>query len=207
MKINSTTKLEYGAVILIPYREHHVIKYHDWMCSEELQTLTASEPLSLDEEYAMQKEWHNDEEKLTFIVLSKKAYEHDQTTNKTIREIDAMIGDVNAFFSVADPSEVELDIMIAEKEHQGFGCGTQSICLIIYYILLNFTGINQFIVKINETNQPSIRLFEKLGFTQYDYLGAFKQICMKLVVNENRFAAINSNVCNINEINIDPNYV
>lgn len=37
-------------------------RYHEWMKSPELQQLTASEPLSLQQEYDMQKSWREDDD-------------------------------------------------------------------------------------------------------------------------------------------------
>jgi len=38
-----------------------ITRYHKWMEDTNLRQLTASEPLSLDEEYNMQQSWLNDE--------------------------------------------------------------------------------------------------------------------------------------------------
>ncbi|XP_054715955.1 N-acetyltransferase 9-like protein isoform X2 [Uloborus diversus] len=75
MKINSCTKIIGSKIVLIPYREHHVPKYHLWMQDKELLDLTASERLSLEEEYAMQKSWFEEEDKCTFIVLDKNIFD------------------------------------------------------------------------------------------------------------------------------------
>jgi hypothetical protein len=59
-------------VILVPYLEIHVPRYHQWMKSSFLLETTASEPLSLEEEHKMQASWRKDEDKLTFIILDHR---------------------------------------------------------------------------------------------------------------------------------------
>ena len=198
MKLNIKSKIEGTKVTLVPYREHHVIKYHKWMSDPELLLLTASEPLSIDDEYEMQKTWQNDENKLTFIILNKSNF--DKNTN----EIETMIGDVNAFLSSENDNDItdiiEIDVMISEKDYRSNGFGSESVYLIMYYCLKNFENLKEFIVKINEDNEASIKMFEKIGFYKYDYLRAFKQICMKFPINRvNLF----KNECILNTLKIE----
>lgn len=50
------------------------------MQDEEIQELTASLPLTIEEEYQMQQTWLNDQDKCTFIILSRQLFEqtHDE---------------------------------------------------------------------------------------------------------------------------------
>lgn len=97
MKLNISSKITGDRVILVPYRRHHVEKYNSWMSSKEIQELTSSEPLSLEEEYSMQKSWQEDDDKLTFIVLRRDLYEASTLATVEERETQSMIGDVNVF--------------------------------------------------------------------------------------------------------------
>ncbi|KAF9611229.1 hypothetical protein IFM89_027779 [Coptis chinensis] len=64
--------IEGEKVILVPYMKQHVPKYHDWMQDPDLLQATASEPLTLDQEYQMHHSWTQDPNKYTFIILDKQ---------------------------------------------------------------------------------------------------------------------------------------
>lgn len=72
MLLNANTVLFNSSICLVPYVKEHVIPYHKWMQSPILQSQTASEPLTLEEEYEMQSSWSTDPQKLTFIIHFKE---------------------------------------------------------------------------------------------------------------------------------------
>ena len=73
MRSNYHTVLLGRRVVLVPYRPQHVAQYHRWMADPYLQHMTGSEPLSLEEEVEMQRQWADDDDKCTFIVLERAA--------------------------------------------------------------------------------------------------------------------------------------
>lgn len=149
-------------ILLVPYSPHHVPTYHTWMQSPELQLLTASEPLTLDEEYAMQFSWRQDADKLTFILCT--APTRTDIEEITPEQDDApgmMLGDVNLFIYQDDDDEGdaeeeneeesvrkttqtskkpkpnligELEIMIAPPSHRGKGYAKAALHAFLWYI-------------------------------------------------------------------------
>ncbi|KAJ9633536.1 hypothetical protein H2204_006919 [Knufia peltigerae] len=164
----------------------------DLTLCQEIQEATASEPLTLDEEYDMQQSWRTDADKLTFIVC--RPGETETTIRHGSLDVDAMIGDVNMFISITEDdagSQLlvgELELMIAERSEHRKGYGRATLLAFVRYIVTNEERILQelmsdqthaaaieprprsrsrldhFAVKIGQTNHGSIALFESLGF-------------------------------------------
>ncbi|WKX99539.1 hypothetical protein Q1695_014429 [Nippostrongylus brasiliensis] len=173
MRLNENTKIIGEKVVLVPYEEKHVPNYHRWMEDAELRRLTGSERLSLEEEYEMQRNWRLDEDKLTFIILSKKR------VDACCSEAESMVGDVNVFLQDEGQSG-ELEVMVAEKTEWGGGVATEAVSLMISYVLKHLE-IEQFIVKITDDNAASLHLFKnKLKFEQVSHSDAFKEYTLQL---------------------------
>ncbi|XP_026726354.1 N-acetyltransferase 9 isoform X2 [Trichoplusia ni] len=153
MKLNSNTKIVGRNVILVPYREYHVPRYHEWMKSEDLQKLTASEPLTLEEEYDMQKSWCEDDD-------------------------NAMIGDTNIFMTDNEITAGEIEIMIAEEAARGKKMGWEAVILMLLYGIkhLNLKTIE---AKISLTNIISIKMFNKLGFEEKSTSEIFQEVTLE----------------------------
>ena len=102
--------------------------YHEWMQDEYLLDVTASEPLTMQQEVEMQQEWRDDEKKCTFIILARDLLNSGEYSDISIppapsnkghpektyypklveQTLDAMIGDINLFLS-EEEDEVDID--------------------------------------------------------------------------------------------------
>ncbi|KAJ7029377.1 GNAT domain-containing protein [Mycena alexandri] len=224
MRVNAGTVLVGDKVVLVPYLPEHVPKYHKWMEDEELRELTASEPLTLEEEYEMQRsaldrtfcldfeslnpeKWQLDDDKLTFIVCARP--ESDILQPSPLNPHDPrvaslpMIGDVNIFLHGSPGDEVyaEAEIMIAEREYRRRGFAFEALQLMLgyatasssgYFLCENPSSIREalqdsplpisptsLLVRISESNVPSIHLFEKLGFRVTKRVEVFTEVEMR----------------------------
>jgi RimJ/RimL family protein N-acetyltransferase len=133
------------------------------MQDPDLQAATASEPLSMTEEYDMQRSWRTDNDKLTFIVCQSR--EEPQNASQTMRggqddRPERMIGDINLFLfepededhddddddvdsgvqasnSTKTPNALvgEIELMIARKDLHRQGYGRAALLSFTAYIL------------------------------------------------------------------------
>nr|XP_009386269.1 PREDICTED: N-acetyltransferase 9-like protein isoform X3 [Musa acuminata subsp. malaccensis] len=141
-------------VILVPYMREHVPTYHRWMQDPALLAATASEPLTLHQEYQMHGSWTQDPLKHTFILLDKQL--------------------IQGGFVPGDPHVEEIEIMIAELTSRQKGLGKESILMMMAFAVERY-GIHTFRAKIAESNAASINLFRKLGYVDASYSEVFKE--------------------------------
>lgn len=181
MRLNEHTKLLGQRVILVPYEARHVPKYHEWMSSAALRDLTASEELTLSEEYEMQRSWRKDDDKLTFIVLCAATYA------KTNDEIEAMVGDTNLFLRTEENEQTEgnsqqivaeAEIMIASPEARGKGLGREALLLMLKYAQEHLT-VAKFEAKINMDNAISLRMFKSFQFNEVRRVEVFHEVTLE----------------------------
>ncbi|BAT88995.1 N-acetyltransferase 9-like protein isoform X1 [Vigna umbellata] len=177
-----SVSLEGEKVILVPYMEAHVPKYHQWMKDPSLLQATASDPLTLQQEYQMQLSWFQDPSKETFIVLDKDLvvgqFSHGEP------HLEAMVGDVNLFMNdLDDPHVAEVEIMIAEPKSRRKGLGKESVLMMMTFAIEKL-GINMFLTKIADSNGASLDMFKKLGFVQTSYSNIFKEVTLELQVTQ-----------------------
>jgi len=191
MRVNAHTAIVGDTVILVPYRTEHVEKYHLWMQSAELRELTASDELTLEQEYAMQRSWQEDEDKLTFIILARPLEPTPSNLELTNEDIGAlpMIGDVNLFFknSREDPEfEVECEVMIAEPAYRGQRRAHAALALLLSYACDKLdVGKGSFVARIGAANTRSIALFSNLGFKVVRTISVFDEVEMRVLDTDN----------------------
>ncbi|XP_028823011.1 alpha/beta-tubulin-N-acetyltransferase 9 isoform X1 [Denticeps clupeoides] len=179
MRLNENTLLDGEDVVLVPYTAEHVPRYHRWMASPDLQKLTASEPLTLEQEYDMQRSWRQDDDKCTFIILDKHAW-----ADPASREEDCMVGDVNIFLTdPQEPSLAELEIMIAEPGYRGRGLGKEVTRMMMCYGVAKL-GIRKFQAKIGLDNIISIAMFKKFHFQELSVSEVFREITLEMTVDD-----------------------
>ncbi|QYS94689.1 N-acetyltransferase domain-containing protein [Trichoderma simmonsii] len=164
MKINQTISISTSKALLVPYEAHHVLTYHEWMKDPAIQEATASEPMTLEEEYENQESWRTSHDKLTFIVcepLSGAANNENDEARQIKAQADdspdKMKGDINFFLYPADEDDDEevveprekstirltgeVDVMIANTQHRGKGVGEAAVRSILSYIRRNLPEI------------------------------------------------------------------
>ncbi|KKA27294.1 hypothetical protein TD95_003135 [Thielaviopsis punctulata] len=120
MKLNKDTAVSTPQVLLVPYEPRHVPLYHEWMQDPAIQEATASEPLSLREEFENQESWRASADKLTFILCAPLSDAGAAVAAGTADAAPRMRGDINLFLTEA---------VLSDDDDEGFTApGSGSCC-------------------------------------------------------------------------------
>ncbi|KFM07817.1 N-acetyltransferase 9, partial [Aptenodytes forsteri] len=178
MKINQNTVLQGQRVTLVPYTSAHVPRYHEWMQSEELQRLTASEPLSLEQEYEMQRSWQDDAD--------------SEDLKRFLRVGGSDVTYSSFFFSLPHHGCSALISILCwsgsrslpkKPSYRGRGFGKEATLMMMSYGVRNL-GITTFEAKIGQENEASICMFKKLHFKEVAVNSVFQEVTLRLDVSD-----------------------
>jgi len=149
-----------------------------WMMDPEIQLATASEPLSLEEELAMQISWAIDEKKCTFIILDPTTADTPGTGH---HGLGGMAGDVNLFWNDHDDElhTAEIEIMVAAKESRRKGIAKDALRLMMAYGTFQM-GVRTFRAKVGFDNLASLALFQGLGYTEVSRSEVFREVTLEV---------------------------
>ncbi|OPB37245.1 hypothetical protein A0O28_0041570 [Trichoderma guizhouense] len=217
MKVNQTISISTSKALLVPYEAHHVLTYHEWMKDPAIQEATASEPMTLEEEYENQESWRTSHDKLTFIVcepLSGAASNENGEARQIKAQVDdspdKMKGDINFFLYLADeddgddelakPRESstirligEVDVMIANTQHRGKGVGEAAVRSILAYIRRNLPGILREYAQGEKLNVEKVQLVGLMAKIKQENTGSralFKKLGFKQEGEANYFGEV-----------------
>lgn len=156
---------------LIPYEDVHVLMYHQWLQDAHIQEMTATDPVSLDEEYKLQKEWACATDRFIKIIKAK--------------ETGRLVGDINVFFSKTDEPNAdaaEINIMIADLTDRNKGYASEALMLTMAYAAQKF-NVGHFFVKVLAKNRQALAFFRKHGFKDEGGVDAFGEVKLTLATD------------------------
>ncbi|KAK8110405.1 uncharacterized protein PG998_006862 [Apiospora kogelbergensis] len=182
MKYNESIAVSTSRVLLVPYDAHHVPQYHTWMEDEAIREATASDRLTLQEEYENQISWRTSADKLTFILC--RPLEPAAAGGTVVAGRDdvpgRMLGDINMFLTPWDDEnehedaapeakeneaefvKAEVDVMIAGATDRGKGLGKAAVGALLEFVSRNREAIlHEYAASIEEKkNDTSLEIRE-----------------------------------------------